>query len=127
MSSDSGRPSVSDRRLIEHVLEGQRELQISVSEVHLRVAEYHAEAQRGNETMGVLIKHLTDRCEDIEEEADELNRTTGVRLAELDKIVSQKFAALDKRVDATEKKLLVICTACTVVWTIGGILWKALG
>jgi hypothetical protein len=125
--SESDRPPTSDRRLLEHVLAGQRAQQISLSELHLLVAGYHAEAQRGNETMGVLIKHLADRCEDIEEEADELTRTTGERLTALDQSVSRKLTALDKRVDSTEKKLLVICTACTVVWTIGGVLWKVLG
>jgi hypothetical protein len=109
-------PSTSDRRLLEHVLEGQREQQISLSELHLIVAGYHAEAQRGNETMGVLIKHVVARCEDIEEEAATASGAT-----------SQRLAALDARVKATEVKLVVIGTACTVVGTIAGVLWKVLG
>jgi hypothetical protein len=107
---------MSDRRLIEHVLEGQREQQISLSELHLLVAGYHAEAQRGNETMGVMVKHIVARCEDIEEESAAVRDS-----------VAREMSDLKKRVDSTEKKLLVICTACTVVWTIGGVLWKVLG
>jgi hypothetical protein len=105
MSGDSGKATPSDRRLIEHVLEGQQALAVSVSELHLIVAQYHGEAMKAN----ALTKQS---CDYRDEKTDALDGEV--------KAASHRLATL-------ERKLVVINTAYAAALLALGAVWAVYG
>lgn len=99
------RSGMSDRRLLEFVLDGQRGMQEGLSDLALRVAEYHGQSKSGIERMSYVAQAL-------EERADELEQV-------------QKDHA--KAIDKIERRLLVLGATCTGAGLVCGVLIKLLG
>jgi hypothetical protein len=99
------RSVMSDRRLIEFVLDRTEGMQEGISDLALTLATYHGENKEAISRMSYVALRL-------EERADELEAVQKEHTKSIDKI---------------ERKMLVIGATCAGAGAVGGVILKLLG
>jgi hypothetical protein len=99
------RSVMSDRRLMEFVLDGQRGLQEGLSDLALTLATYHGENKSAIERMSYVAQALEERADELE-------------------LVQKEHA---KSIDKIERRMLVIGATCTGAGFVFGLALKLLG